>query len=94
MTLTKKDMIDHISENHNLPKFKCTRMMEGLFDIIKSELEDGNPIKISGFGKWTVNEKKARTGRNPQTGENLIIEPRKVVTFRPSDKLKNSINDK
>ena len=94
MTLTKKDMIDHISKNHNLPKFKCTRMMESLFNIIESELEEGNPIKISGFGKWTVNEQKARTGRNPQTGETLIIEPRKVVTFRPSDKLKNSINNK
>ncbi|MCK9230364.1 MAG: integration host factor subunit alpha [Syntrophales bacterium] len=93
MALTKKDMIDQLSENLEMTKPECARIVEGFFDIIKSELEQGNPVKISGFGKWTVNAKKARKGRNPQTGEKITIEPRKVITFKASEKLKTSIND-
>lgn len=92
MTLTKRDMIDHLSEDFNLPRSECTRIVEGFFDIMKSELEEGNPVMVSGFGKWTVNEKRARKGRNPQTGEKLTIAPRRVVTFKTSEKLKESIN--
>jgi integration host factor subunit alpha len=58
--------------------------VDALFEIIKNELSHGKPIKISGFGKWTVMEKKARNGRNPQTGKAMTITARKVVTFRPS----------
>ncbi|MCK9528640.1 MAG: integration host factor subunit alpha [Syntrophales bacterium] len=86
-------MIDHLSVDLNLPRSECARIVEGFFDIIKSGLEEGNPVKVSGFGKWAVNEKKARTGRNLQTGEKITTEPRKVITFKASEKLKNSIND-
>ena len=79
-------------EHIGIPKAKCMSIVESLFDIIKSELEAGNPVMVSGFGKWTVNSKKARKGRNPQTGKDLTIKARKVVTFRPSAVLRDDLN--
>jgi integration host factor subunit alpha len=60
--------------------------------IIKDELTTGNDVKISGFGKWTVKRKKERKGRNPQSGENMTISARKVVTFKPSPVFRKAIN--
>ncbi|MCG6536166.1 MAG: HU family DNA-binding protein, partial [Syntrophales bacterium LBB04] len=62
------------------------------FDIIKSELENGHDVKISGFGKWTVNSKKERRGRNPQTGGSITVSARKVVTFKTSPVLRDKVN--
>jgi len=67
-------------------------MMESVFAIIKESLEAGETIKISGFGSFEVNQKGARRGRNPQTGEAITIEARKVLSFKPSTLLRDAIN--
>ena len=92
MALTKIEIINMLNEQIGLPKVECVRIVESFFDIIKSELDKGNPVMVSGFGKWTVKAKKARIGRNPKTRENVTIKARKVVTFRPSDALRDELN--
>ena len=67
-------------------------ILEIILEEIKLRLEDGKDVKISGFGKWTVKEKRARPGRNPHTGERIEISARRVVTFHPSDKMRDSVN--
>jgi integration host factor subunit alpha len=81
-----------INEQIGFPKVECIRIVESFFDIIKSELDKGNPVMISGFGKWTVKAKRERKGRNPHTGEVLSIKARKVVTFSPSAVLRDDLN--
>ena len=93
MSLTKIDIIDSIYEKFGLPKKDCVRIVESLFGIMKDDLNKGNDVMISGFGKWTVKAKKKRKGRNPQTGESLMIDARKVVTFKPSQVLRGAVND-
>ncbi len=93
MVFTKRNMIDQLSQNLNMTIPESARIVEGFFDIIKSELEEGNPLMISGFGKWTVNEKKARRGRDPQTGEKITIEPKRVISFRASKKIRGTVNN-
>ena len=92
MSLTKIDVVESIYEKLGMPKKDCVRIIESVFDIIKSEFAKGDHINISGFGKWTVKEKKKRRSRNPQTGESLMIEARRVVTFKPSYVLRNKVN--
>ncbi|MEI7637862.1 MAG: integration host factor subunit alpha [Syntrophus sp. (in: bacteria)] len=92
MAITKSEIIDILYEKTGLSKKECTSSVEATIDIIKEELEKGNDIKISGFGKWTVKSKKGRIGRNPKTGEAMTISARKVVTFKPSKILKNDLN--
>jgi integration host factor subunit alpha len=92
MALTKIEIINMLNEHIGIPKIECIRIVESFFDIIKSELEKSSPVKISGFGKWTVRSKKARIGRNPKTGEDVTIRARKVVTFRPSTTLSDELN--
>ena len=92
MSMTKIDIIESIYEHLDIPKKECVSIVESLFDIIKSEFEKGNHVNISGFGKWTVNAKKARKGRNPKTGKEMMIDARKVVTFKPSGVLRNVLN--
>lgn len=92
MKMTKSEIIDMLNEHIGIPKVECVRIVESFFDIIKSELENGNPVMISGFGKWTVKAKRERRGRNPQTGQNMPIEARKVVTFKPSAVLRGALN--
>jgi integration host factor subunit alpha len=92
MTLTKIEIVNMLNEQIGIPKVECIRIVESFFDIIKSELEKGSPVMVSGFGKWTVKAKKARIGRNPKTRENVTIKARKVVTFRPSDALRDELN--
>ena len=93
MSLTKVDIIDSIYEKLGIPKKDCVSIVESVFEIIKGDLDKGNDVLISGFGKWTVKAKKKRKGRNPQTGKELMIDARKVVTFRPSQVLKGTVND-
>ncbi|MFH1408966.1 MAG: integration host factor subunit alpha [Nanoarchaeota archaeon] len=90
--MTKIDIIGSIYEELGIPKKDCIRIVESVFDIIKDELDKWNDVKISGFGKWTVKAKKARKGRNPQTGEALTIDARRVVTFKPSTVLRDAVN--
>lgn len=92
MAITKSEIADMLHDQMGLPKKACTNIVECFFEIIKSELEKGNPIMISGFGKWTVRPKRERKGRNPQTGEEMTIEARKVVTFKGSPNLIQAMN--
>lgn len=94
MTMTKKDLMGIQYEQTGLSQKECVDAIELTFEIIKDELEKGNPVKISGFGKWTVNSKREREGRNPQTGDRITIDARKVVTFKPSLVLKEALNAK
>ncbi|OGQ96373.1 MAG: DNA-binding protein [Deltaproteobacteria bacterium RIFOXYD12_FULL_57_12] len=95
MTLTKADLVQQIYKTHNnLTKAQATDAVEALLQIMKECLAEGDDLLISGFGKFNVKGKKARRGRNPQTGEELILPPRRVVTFKPSGILRTKINDK
>ncbi len=92
MTLTKAQIIEKISDNDGFTKKKSIEIVESLVDTIKNTLEAGEDVLISGFGKFCVKEKRARRGRNPATGEDMMLEERKVVTFKCSSKLRNLIN--
>ena len=92
MALTKIEVVNMLNEQIGFPKVECIRIVESFFDIIKSELDKGNPVMVSGFGKWTVKAKRERNGRNPHTGEVLSIKARKVVTFSPSAVLRDDLN--
>ena len=94
MGLTKIDIIDSICEQLGIPKKDCVCIVESLLDIIKDDLDKGNDVMISGFGKWTVKTKKARKGRNPKTGNAMTIDARKVVTFKPSHVLRDAVNSR
>ena len=93
MSLTKIDITEAAYRHLHIPKKDCVHLVESVFDIIKTELATGNPVMISGFGKWTVSSKKARRGRNPQTGKEMRISARKVITFKGSNVLRNKLND-
>ena len=92
MALTKTDLIDMIYSELDIPKKECINLVESFFDIIKDELVKGNDFMISGFGKWSVKQKRPRLGRNPHTGEQMIIDARRVVTFKSAPPLRSEIN--
>ena len=92
MSLTKAHIINSIQNQLNIPKNKSSEIVESLLEIIKSTLESGEDVLISGFGEFCVKEKSERRGRNPATGEDMMLPPRKVVTFRCSGKLRDSVN--
>ena len=92
MSLTKINIINSIYEHLGIPKKDCANIVESVFDIIKEELNNGNDVMISGFGKWTVKAKHERRGRNPQTGKAMMVAARKVVTFKPSNVLRKAVN--
>ena len=92
MGLTKKDIVEMVYRESGVSKIESIALVESFFEIIKDELAKGNDVMISGFGKWSVKKKNARNGRNPQTGEDLTIAARKIVTFRSAEKLKAVVN--
>lgn len=92
MTLTKAQIVDLIHEQLPFPKNKSTDVIESLIEIIKRTLENGEDVLISGFGKFCVKDKRERRGRNPATGDDLMLSERKVVTFKCSGKLREKIN--
>jgi integration host factor subunit alpha len=92
MTLTKIQIVESIHNETGLPKNKSTEIVESLLEIIKKALASGEDVMISNFGRFCVKEKAERKGRNPATGDNLMLEPRKVVTFRCSGKLRDRID--
>ncbi|MDQ7839140.1 MAG: integration host factor subunit alpha [Thermodesulfobacteriota bacterium] len=94
MTLTKADLVNHIYEKNKLRKAEAVLAMEALLEIIKTSLAGNESVLISGFGKFNVKNKKERRGRNPQTGAELMLSPRRVVTFKPSSILRQRINNK
>ncbi|MGV7222774.1 MAG: integration host factor subunit alpha [Nitrospinales bacterium] len=92
MTLTKAQIVEAIAEQTGFPKNKSSEIVEILLEHIKKSLESGEDVLISRFGKFCVKEKKERRGRNPATGEDMTLAPRRVVTFRWSRNLKGEIN--
>jgi integration host factor subunit alpha len=93
MAMTKAEIVERIYEKVGFSKKEASEIVESLFEIIKSRLEKGEKVKISGFGNFVVNEKRPRKGRNPQTGEQIVISGRRVLSFKPSQVLKKTIND-
>ena len=91
--MTKSDIVEKVAEKCRISKKDSMDMVESVFNILKSTLEDGKDIKISGFGKFEVKKKHARKGRNPQTGESITIDARSVLTFKPSTLLKSAVNN-
>ena len=92
--MTKADVVERVCTNVKFSKKEAAEIVELVFDTIKETLEKGTKIKLSGFGNFQVREKKARVGRNPQTGQEIEIAARRVLTFRPSQVLKSSLNAK
>lgn len=93
MTLTKNHIIDSIQESLGFSRNRSAEVTETLLELIKKTMEDGDHLMISGFGKFNVKEKKSRRGRNPATGDDMMLAPRKVVTFVCSGKLRDKINN-
>ncbi len=89
--MTKADIVQLVFEKVGLPRSEAHEIVETVFDTIKKTLIDGETIKISGFGTFTVRKKGSRIGRNPKTKEEVEITPRRVVTFRASDYLKELV---
>ena len=89
MALTKVQIIEKVMKRNRFTRKKSTETIEILLELIKKSLESGEDVLISGFGKFCVKEKKERKGRNPATGEDMMLEPRKVVTFKCSGKLRD-----
>ena len=94
MPITKADIINSIYNNLDLQKQESTIIVESLLEIIKKTLESGEDVLISGFGKFCVKDKTKRKGRNPQTGNSLMLDARRVVTFRCSRTLRENLNKK
>jgi integration host factor subunit alpha len=92
MTLTKAHIVEKLFAKNLFTKGESTRIIETFFELIKQSLQDGDDVLISGFGKFCVREKHQQMARNPQTGESLMLAPRKVVTFKCSKLLKEKVN--
>jgi len=91
MALTKADMAEYLFEELGLNKREAKDMVEMFFEKIRVALENGEQVKLSGFGNFDLREKRQRPGRNPKTGEEIPITARRVVTFRPGQKLKSRV---
>jgi integration host factor subunit alpha len=94
MTLTKAQIIEEIRHRNEFTRIQSIEAVETLLEIIKSTLESREDVLISGFGRFCVREKRERKGRNPATGDAMMLRPRRVVTFRCSGKLRDRINGK
>ena len=92
LTLNKTDIIEKISEKEILKPAQAKETVEILLEIVKSSLASGEEVMITGFGKFQINEKAARKGRNPATGDEMILDKRRVVTFKCSGKLRDAMN--
>ncbi|MBW2604313.1 MAG: integration host factor subunit alpha [Deltaproteobacteria bacterium] len=92
MTLTKIQIVESIQNQTGFPKNRSLQIVETFLEIIKNTLASGEDVLVSGFGKFCVKEKNERKGRNPATGEDMMLAPRKVVTFKCSGKLRDRID--
>ena len=90
--MTKDDLVLLIHEKTGFSKVESAEILEEVLNILKDRLADGRHVKLSGFGKFQVNRKNARKGRNPITGEEITISARRVLTFKPSQKLRKALN--
>ena len=91
-TMTKADIVEKVYQKIGFSKKEASELVEMVFSCLKEVLERGDKVKISGFGNFVVREKNERVGRNPQTGEQIKISARRVLTFRPSQVLKAMLN--
>jgi integration host factor subunit alpha len=92
MTVTRDSIVETVAKEIGFPKKQSVDLVEALLELIKKTLESGEDVLVSGFGKFRVKEKKERKGRNPATGGDMMLEPRRVVTFHCSGKLRKKIN--
>ncbi|WP_375054874.1 integration host factor subunit alpha [Zobellella sp. DQSA1] len=93
MALTKADIAEHLFTELGISKRDAKEMVEAFFEEIRAALEQGEQVKISGFGNFELRNKGERPGRNPKTGEDIPISARRVVTFRPGQKLKARVEN-
>lgn len=94
MTLTKADLAEAVYKKHDtITKKDATKAVESFLRLSKNALIDGDGLLLSGFGKFNIKDKRPRLGRNPQTGANLILNARRVVTFKPSGLLRDIVNE-
>ncbi|MFS1426974.1 integration host factor subunit alpha [Vibrio splendidus] len=91
--LTKKDIIDIMVDEHNFNRKDASSLVETFFSEIETAISNGESLKLSNFGNFTINSKSERPGRNPKTGEEVSITPRRVVTFAASDNLKSDVQE-
>jgi integration host factor subunit alpha len=91
--MTKAEIVEQIYERVGFSKKEAAELVERVFEIMKDTLAEGEKVKISGFGNFVVREKNARKGRNPQTGQEILLDARRVLTFKPSLVLKNVLNE-
>jgi integration host factor subunit alpha len=91
--MTKAEIVEQIYERVGFSKKEAAELVEKVFEIMKETLAEGEKVKISGFGNFVVREKNARKGRNPQTGQEILLDARRVLTFKPSLVLKNVLNE-
>jgi integration host factor subunit alpha len=94
MTLKKEDIISHVYNLADMTKGESKQAVETLFEIMKETLECGEDVKISGFGKFQVKQKRVRRGRNPRTGQDMLLRERRILVFRTSPVLREKINNK
>lgn len=92
MALTKAQIAEAIQDESGFTRKRSSELVETLLEIIKQTLAKGQDVMISGFGKFCVNEKRERKGRNPATGDAMMLAPRRVVTFKCSGKLRDKVN--
>lgn len=88
MTLTKIDITEYLIEKYQLQKSEAKNLVDNFFEEIRLSLESGNKVKLSGFGSFELRDKSSRPGRNPKTGESVAISARRVVAFKPGQKLR------
>lgn len=92
MALTKNNVVDQLQSELEFPRKQSGETVEALIELIKATLESGDDLMVSGFGKFSVKTKHQRKGRNPATGEKLMLDARKIVTFKCSGKLRDRVN--
>jgi integration host factor subunit alpha len=92
MTLSKDHLVSAVTEANGYPRNRSVELIETLLELLKSKLVSGEDVLISGFGKFCVKEKRQRRGRNPATGEAMMLDARRVVTFKCSGQLRDKIN--
>jgi len=94
MTLTKDHLVSSIGKRLGISKFESSRILESVLETVKNSLSNGEDVLISGFGKFIVREKASRRGRNPKTGQDLTLDPRRVITFKCSGVMRDRLNGK
>lgn len=92
MALTKADIVERIHERVGFSKKEASEVVDSVFEVIKRQLERGQKVKVTGFGNFVVHQKRPRKGRNPRTGETIVIRGRRVLGFKASPMLKKSMN--